>query len=120
LPGANFSTTETHATSDAILAAVFSPAPDVPDTPFSLRRPSDHSAAEGARFEVHIEKARRIHGEHVTPFEARLELRDCLPSILFPLRVRAALREAKPGDNESAHDLFGLFGGHRSPDRRCL
>jgi putative DNA primase/helicase len=45
------------------------------DTSFCLRRPSDHSAA-GARFEVHIEKARRIHGRHVKPFEARLETRD--------------------------------------------
>ena len=31
---------------------------------------------EGARFEVHIEKARGIHGELVLPFEARLELSD--------------------------------------------
>jgi putative DNA primase/helicase len=49
---------------------------DVLDTSFCLRRPSDHSATEGARFEVHIEKARGIHGEHVLPFEARLDTRD--------------------------------------------
>jgi putative DNA primase/helicase len=49
---------------------------DVLDTSFCLRRPSDHSAAEGARFEVHIEKARGIHGELVLPFEARLETGD--------------------------------------------
>ena len=48
----------------------------MPDTSFCLHRPSDHSATEGARFEVHIEKARGIHGEHVKPFEARLELSD--------------------------------------------
>lgn len=29
-------------------------------------------AEEGARFEVHFEKARGIHGEDVKPFEARL------------------------------------------------
>src|SRR5882672_12395128 len=49
---------------------------DLLDTSFCLRRPSDHSATEGARFEVHIEKARGIHGELVLPFEARLETRD--------------------------------------------
>ena len=32
--------------------------------------------AQGARFEVHIEKARGNHGEHVKPFDARLETRD--------------------------------------------
>jgi hypothetical protein len=32
--------------------------------------------AQGARFEVHIEKARGIHGEHVKPFEARLDTLD--------------------------------------------
>ncbi len=46
------------------------------DTSFCLRRRSDHGAPEGARFEVHIEKARGIHGELVLPFEARLETRD--------------------------------------------
>jgi len=46
------------------------------DSSFCLRRPSDHSATEGARFEVHIEKARGIHGELVLPFEARLETGD--------------------------------------------
>ena len=46
------------------------------DTSFCLRRPSDHSATEGARFEVHIEKARGIHGELVKPFEAGLETGD--------------------------------------------
>ena len=49
---------------------------DVLDTSFCLRRPSDYSLAQGARFEVHIEKARGIHGELVLPFEARLETRD--------------------------------------------
>ena len=49
---------------------------DVLDTSFCLRRPSDYSLAQGARFEVHIEKARGIHGELVLPFEARLELSD--------------------------------------------
>lgn len=46
---------------------------DVLDTVISLRRPSDYSPNEGARFEVHLEKARGIHGEKANPFDARLE-----------------------------------------------
>jgi putative DNA primase/helicase len=47
---------------------------DVLDTSISLRRPSDYIATEGARFEIHFEKARGIHGECVRPFEVKLEI----------------------------------------------
>jgi putative DNA primase/helicase len=47
---------------------------DVLDTSLSLRRPSDYEAPQGARFEVHFEKARGIHGHLAKPFEARLEM----------------------------------------------
>jgi putative DNA primase/helicase len=49
---------------------------DILDTSISLRRPADYVAQEGARFEVHIEKGRGIHGDGAKPFEARLETRD--------------------------------------------
>jgi putative DNA primase/helicase len=49
---------------------------DVLDTIISLRRPADYQPAEGARFEVHLEKARGVHGDAANPFEARLEVRD--------------------------------------------
>ena len=49
---------------------------DVLDTSISLRRPSDYAPVEGARFEVHFEKARGIHGDRAKPFEAKLEIRD--------------------------------------------
>jgi putative DNA primase/helicase len=49
---------------------------DVLDTSISLRRPSDYVPPEGARFEVHFEKARGIHGDRAKPFEAKLEVRD--------------------------------------------
>jgi putative DNA primase/helicase len=49
---------------------------DVLDTVVSLRRPKDYGPAEGARFEVHLEKARSVHGDAANPFEARLEVRD--------------------------------------------
>jgi len=46
---------------------------DVLDTSICLRRPSDYVAAEGARFEIHIEKGRGLHGDAAKPFEAKLE-----------------------------------------------
>jgi len=46
---------------------------DVLDTVISLRRPDDYGPEEGARFEVHIEKGRGVHGEDAKPFEAKLE-----------------------------------------------
>ena len=39
-----------------------------------LRRPGDYAPAEGARFEVHIENGRGIHGVDARPFEARLAI----------------------------------------------
>lgn len=45
---------------------------DIMDTVISLRRPREYSMAEGARFEVHLTKARSILGEEAKPFEANL------------------------------------------------
>ena len=39
----------------------------------ALRRPSDYEPKDGARFEVHLEKARRLYGSVTDPFEARLQ-----------------------------------------------
>ncbi|MCC6347906.1 MAG: AAA family ATPase [Nitrospirales bacterium] len=46
---------------------------DVLDTVISLRRPGDYKAEEGARFEIHFEKARNIHGDETKPFEVQLK-----------------------------------------------
>ena len=48
---------------------------DALDTVIALRRPDDYSPDEGARFEVHVEKARTLLGEGALPFEA--------PSLVF-------------------------------------
>ena len=45
---------------------------DVMDTVISLRRPREYSMAEGARFEVHLTKARNVVGDEAKPFEANL------------------------------------------------
>ena len=41
-----------------------------------LKRPSDYEPDQGARFEVHLEKARGIYGDDAKPFEAQLETKD--------------------------------------------
>jgi putative DNA primase/helicase len=48
---------------------------DVLDTVISLRHSESYSPDQGAAFEVHLEKARSVHGEAAKPFEARLEVR---------------------------------------------
>ncbi len=45
---------------------------DVLDTVINLKRPGDYRTEDGARFEVHFEKARGIYGDDVKPFEAQL------------------------------------------------
>lgn len=49
---------------------------DVLDTVLSLRRPGDYHGTQGARFEVHYDKARGLFGDDVKPFEAQLTTRD--------------------------------------------
>jgi len=46
---------------------------DVLDTIIALRHPGDYSPEQGARLEVHFEKARHLHGASVRPFEAWLQ-----------------------------------------------
>jgi putative DNA primase/helicase len=49
---------------------------DLLDTSISLQLPFDYTPTQGARFEIHIEKARGIIGKAAKPFEARLEIAD--------------------------------------------
>ena len=46
---------------------------DIMDTVISLRRPREYNMAEGARFEVHLTKARGIVGDDAKSFEAHLK-----------------------------------------------
>lgn len=45
---------------------------DVLDTVIALKCPSDYEKNQGARFEIHYEKARGIFGEEAKPFEVQL------------------------------------------------
>jgi putative DNA primase/helicase len=49
---------------------------DVLDTTIALRRPSDYTPDQGARFEVVIEKGRGIFGEEAKSFEVTYTVRD--------------------------------------------
>jgi putative DNA primase/helicase len=49
---------------------------DVLDTVTALRRPQDYRADQGARFELHYEKARGVFGTDAEPFEAKYEVRN--------------------------------------------
>ena len=44
------------------------------DTVLAMRRPAGYAPSEGARFELHFEKARGLAGDAVEPIEARLQL----------------------------------------------
>ena len=47
---------------------------DVLDLVLALRRPADYAQSQGARFELHVEKARGLCGPAVEPIEVRLSL----------------------------------------------
>lgn len=49
---------------------------DILDLVIGLRRPADYEPREGARFEVHFNKARGLNGDAVEPFEALFQVRD--------------------------------------------
>ena len=49
---------------------------DVMDSILRLQHPNDYAAADGARFEVHYEKARGVAPGEAVTFEARLETVD--------------------------------------------
>jgi putative DNA primase/helicase len=49
---------------------------DILDTVICLKRPADYDPEEGARFEVHYEKARGLYGQAAAPFEAKLAVVD--------------------------------------------
>ncbi|MBD3272983.1 AAA family ATPase [Candidatus Dependentiae bacterium] len=46
---------------------------DILDTVIQLEHPLDYKPDEGARFEIHFEKARSFYGEDAAPFQAHLK-----------------------------------------------
>ncbi len=76
---------------------------DALDTVIALRRPDDYSPKEGARFEVHLEKARALVGEEALPFEAVVEP---LSSESGKPGVQWVARDLKPRIFNQAAELF--------------
>jgi putative DNA primase/helicase len=46
---------------------------DVLDTVLTLKHPTDYTPEQGARFEVHFEKARNVYGAQLEPFEIQMQ-----------------------------------------------
>jgi putative DNA primase/helicase len=76
---------------------------DALDTVIALRRPLDYSPQEGARFEVHLEKARALVGDGAAPFEAVLEP---FTTEGGKSAIRWLARDLKPSVFEQAAALF--------------
>jgi hypothetical protein len=96
---------------------------DVLDTVIGLRKPSDYSAEQGARFEIHFEKARGFHGDKAKPFEAQLGLdhqdRQCWT--LRDLEDDHATRIAQMhADGMKANEIATELGVNRSTIYRRL
>lgn len=89
---------------------------DVLDTVIQLKRPDDYDPEEGARFEVHLTKARGIFGEDALPFEARLSVIngqdqwECTP--LSDLRIEQVVELSQEGC--SVRDIAERTGIPRS------
>lgn len=73
---------------------------DMLDLVLALRRPANYEPNAGARFEIHFEKARGLHGAAVNPVEAWLET-DALGT------ARWKWRPAALGELERATALLG-------------
>ncbi len=76
---------------------------DALDTVIALRRPADYSPEEGARFEVHLEKARALVGAGAMSFEAVVE---ALASESGKLGIQWLARDLKPPIYQQAAELF--------------
>jgi putative DNA primase/helicase len=95
---------------------------DVLDTVIVLKHPEDYSPADGARFEVHLEKARGVHGDQAKPFEARLEIRDdVMKWTMRDLENVEAQRAADlKGEGFSIRDIGAEMGISKSKAERLL
>jgi putative DNA primase/helicase len=76
---------------------------DALDTVIALRRPADYSAEQGARFEVHVEKARMLVGEGALPFDAMVE---AFVTESGRAGIRWVARDLKPPVLHRAAELF--------------
>lgn len=95
---------------------------DILDTVIAMKRPDDYQAEEGARFEVHLEKARGLCGAEAKPFEAALTLdNDAAVWITRPLEDALNARIlALHNEGLSARDIAKATGKHHATVSRRL
>ena len=89
----------------------------------NLREPSDYEPSEGARFEVHFEKARGLTGtDAVTAFEAKLEIRD--GRVVWAIQEIEEARLAEilelKKEGKSVRDIAAELGLSKSTVQRAL
>ena len=89
---------------------------DIMDTVISLRRPTTYSVAEGARFEVHLTKARGIVGEDAMPFEVHLrsEGNQLIWDVNEPVNVQAEQLKQLLAEGFSIRDCADEMGVSKS------
>jgi putative DNA primase/helicase len=66
---------------------------DVLDTVIALRQPTDYEPSQGARFEIHFEKARNVHGIQLDPFEVTMQTEN--GAAIWLMHDIAGLRESR-------------------------
>lgn len=96
---------------------------DVLDVVINLREPANYHPSEGARFEVHFEKARGIRGDAVHPFEASLvDGPDGLPTwavkTLDDSRMEEVAKLVREGVSQK--DIATDLGIHKSNVSRAV
>lgn len=88
---------------------------DVLDTVIALRRPPGYRPAMGARFEVHLEKARSIYGEAAEPFTAQLVVEgDAARWDVSPVQSGDSAYEGEAGNDALRSEIAQLRHGGRS------
>jgi hypothetical protein len=80
---------------------------DVLDTIIQLRHPKDYNSADGARFEVHLTKARGIFGDDALAFEAKLECKE-------GGALTWVCSDLEDGDAEERETVLKLFDAGKS------
>jgi putative DNA primase/helicase len=100
---------------------------DVLSQVVQLRRPADYRPSEGARFEVHLTKARGVVGDKAAPFEAHLKTGEdgnlvwvCRPLEDAVAERAQALAEEGLSQREIAKEMgVGLATVNRALQRAC-
>lgn len=93
---------------------------DVLDTVIALRRSPDYEPEQGARFEIHLEKARGISGEDASPLSAQLILENNTLSWSWQPLVddRALAVEQMIRDGMTVRDIAEEIGMSKSAVQR--